>query len=246
MEAKPYLRSIKLKRDDIADFGRFPYTVPVIRELDFLDFHPDVTFFVGENGSGKSTLLEAIALAMRFGPEGGTRSVLFSTASDRTDLHNHLKIVRSFAQPKDYFYLRAESLYNVASYMDSIMSPIDQGYGGKSLHHQSHGESFMAVLLHKLKGKGLYIFDEPEAALSPQRQMAALASIHQLVKDGSQFIIATHSPILLSYPRARIYQFDSSGITECAYEDTEHYAITKEFLNNYQRMLHYLLEEDEE
>ncbi|MCH9698700.1 MAG: AAA family ATPase [Gammaproteobacteria bacterium] len=241
MDDKPYLQSVELKRDEIDNFEEYPFSIPVIRELDYLNFHPDVTFFVGENGSGKSTLVEAIALAMGFGPEGGTRNSRFATTQDQSGLHGYLKLLRSYARPKDYYFLRAESFYNVATYMDSV-GYLD-GYGGKSLHQRSHGEAFLTTLNQKLKGQGFYLFDEPESALSPQRQMAALASIHQLVEDKSQFIIATHSPILLAYPKAKIVFFDNNGLSEIKYEDTEHYIVTKEFLNNHERMLRYLLEE---
>jgi len=241
MEAKPYLKEVSLKRDSIESFDIYPFNIPAVSELDFLDFHPDVTFLVGENGSGKSTLIEAIALVLGFGPEGGTKNVRIQTSNDLSPLHRHLKPVRSFKQPKDHYFLRAESFYNVATYMDDV--GYLGGYGDKSLHARSHGEAFMAALTMKLKGRGLYILDEPEAALSPTRQMAALSAIHQLVLEESQFIIATHSPILLSYPRSKILMLDGSGITEVKYEDTEHFTITKHFLNNYERQLQLLMGE---
>jgi predicted ATPase len=218
IKARPYLREISLKRDEVPDFASYPFNIPALQNLEKLEFHRDVTFFIGENGAGKSTLMEAIALVMGFGPEGGTRNVQFSTADTVSDLHNYLAAVRSFKQPKDNYFLRAESFYNVASYMEEI--GYLEGYGGKSLHERSHGEAFMATLTLKLRGNGLYIFDEPEAALSPTRQMAALYAIHELVKKESQFIIATHSPILLAYPGARILLLDQNGMTDIEYEQT--------------------------
>jgi predicted ATPase len=247
---KPYLREISLKREQIAGYEAYPFNIPAVRELDFLEFHPDVTFFVGENGSGKSTLLEAIALALGFGPEGGTRNMQFRTAETTSSLYRHLRIVRGFRRARANYFLRAESFFNVASEIEKLdaefsFSPkIGPSYGGKDLHAQSHGESFMALLVNKLRGDGLYLFDEPEAALSPSRQMAALAAIHRLVQDGSQFIIATHSPILLAYPRAKIMLFDGSGLSTVRYEDTEHYAITRRFLNDHRRMVEDLMSDD--
>ena len=238
---EPYLREISLKRDRIENPNIYPFSIPVVRELDCLEFHPQVTFFVGENGSGKSTLIEAIAVALGFNAEGGTKNSQFSTSQTHSELHEYLNLVRSFQKAKDGYFLRAESFYNVASAMDGF--GYLEGYGGKSLHQQSHGESFMSTLLHKLRGNGLYIFDEPEAALSPLRQMAAFSAIHQLVNENSQFIIATHSPILLAYPNAKIYQISESGAEVVKYENTEHFEVTKDFLNRHEEMVKVLMDE---
>ena len=220
------------------DFDQYPFHIPAVRDLEGLAFHPNVTFFVGENGAGKSTVLEALAVALGFSPEGGTRNARVETVESVSSLHGVLRLARGVPFPKDGYFLRAESFFNVATYMDSIDAP------EPSLHRQSHGEAFMQVLTQKLRGKGIYLFDEPEAALSPGRQLAALRAIHQLVEEGSQLIIATHSPILLAYPHARIYLFDATGIGEIQYEDTEHFAITKDFLNNHAHRLKYLLDDD--
>jgi len=244
LKAKPYLQDVSLRRETVPSDEVYPFNIPAVRHLHGLEFHPDVTFLVGENGSGKSTLLEAIALALGFGAEGGTKNVRFKTAETVSSLHNYLRLVKSFRAPKDHYFLRAESFYNVATYMDET-GYLD-GYGGRSLHQRSHGESFMTLLTTKFRGKGLYLLDEPEAALSPSRQLAALSAIHQLVHDDSQFIIATHSPILLSFPKAKIMLLDGSGITEVSYEDTEHYAVTRDFLNNYRRRLEMLFADEDD
>ncbi len=239
MDEKPYLIEISLKEEDLKKTEVYPFNIPAVAGLHKLSFHPDVTFIIGENGTGKSTLIEAIALSMGFGPEGGTRNVQFATADTVSDLHEKLRISKSYKKPSDYYFLRAESFYNVATYMDS--TGYLGGYGGKSLHHRSHGESFMATLTKKLRGNGFYIFDEPEAALSPTRQMSAITAIHDLVQNGSQFIIATHSPILLAYPNSKILQLDSEGFNEVKYEDTEHYKVTHDFLNKYKQMINILI-----
>jgi predicted ATPase len=240
--ARPYLQEISIRVDAEIDFENYPYNIAAVRALDKLKFHADVTFFVGENGAGKSTVLESIAIALGYGAEGGTRNVQRQTTDSVSALHEALRLSQSFRKPKDGYFLRAESFFNIATYMDEVGS-LDS-YGGRSLHEQSHGEAFMSLLIHKFRGKGLYLLDEPEAALSPNRQIAALSAIHQLVKDESQFIIATHSPILLSYPHARIYKFDADGIEEIDFEDTEHYSVTRDFLNNYPRRLEQLLADE--
>ena len=230
LEAKPYLKSIEILHEDVRDKEEFPFCLPLIKHLKSIDFHEDVTFIIGENGSGKSTLIEAIATAWGFNAEGGNKNFYFETEKTHSDLKDFIKINKSFQRPKDGFFLRAESYYNVASYVDTIPDAL-ASFGGKSLHHQSHGESFMAMLRHKLHGNGLYIFDEPEAALSPTRQIEALNCIKRLVQKGSQFIIATHSPILLSCWPAKILQIQNNKLEEVVYQETEHYKVTRDFLN---------------
>ena len=242
LAAKPYLQQVCIDPAPDVDLEQYPFAIPAIKNLGTLKLHGDVTFFVGENGAGKSTLLEAIAVAMGFGAEGGTKNVQVRTTDSVSPLHVSLKLSKSFRAPNDGYFLRAESFFNVATYMDEV--GYLGGYGDRSLHARSHGEAFMALLTHKFRGKGLYLLDEPEAALSPTRQLAALSAIHQLVQEESQFIIATHSPILLSYPNARILLFDESGVSETSYEDTEHYAVTRDYLNNFQRRLEQLLADE--
>jgi predicted ATPase len=248
MEPLPYLKEISLKRDKISDLTRYPFSIPAVQELDSLYFGKEVTFFVGENGSGKSTLLEAIAVALGFNPEGGTKNFNFGTRESHSELHQYLRLSKSFMKPKDGFFLRAESYFNVATNIENLDQegfgpPIINSYGGVSLHEQSHGESFLSLVLHRFGGRGIYILDEPEAALSPTRQLAVLSRMKQLIDDDSQFIIATHSPILLAYPGAAIYLIDGSGINTVNYEDTEHYEVTKAFLENPERMLKELFRE---
>lgn len=213
--------------------------VQFLAEKKSLSFSSPVTFLVGENGTGKSTLLEAIAVAYGFNAEGGTKNFRFETTQTHSRLWEHLTLVkRGYAQ--DGFFLRAESLYNAASYIDQ--TGVNTYYGGKSLHQQSHGESFLSVVQNRFGGKGLYLLDEPEAALSPMRLLTLMAEMDKLVKEDSQFIIATHSPILMAFPGAEILEFSQNGVCSVNYRDTEHYRVTKQFLEAPERMLHYLLD----
>lgn len=223
-------------------------SLPVVRHLSQqgqLNFTKGVTFLVGENGTGKSTLIEAIAVAYGFNAEGGTRNFNFSTNATHSQLHSHLTLSKR-AYPKDGFFLRAESFYNVATNiqeMDGGGSPsLIDSYGGVDLHKQSHGESFLALVQNRFSGNGIYLLDEPEAALSPNRLMTLLVEIHELEKKNSQFIIATHSPILMTYPGAQVLGLTQEGIFPVDYRQTDHYETTRRFLENPEKMLHYLLE----
>lgn len=225
--------------------------IPAIRYLiknKKLSFPKDVTFFVGENGTGKSTLLEAIAIAYGFNAEGGTKNFNFSTSQSHSELYKSITLSKS-RYAKDGFFLCAESFYNVASNIDemdremSFGARIIDSYGGISMHKQSHGESFLSLFQNRFRGKGLYILDEPEAALSPSRLLTLIAEIDGLVKNDSQFIIATHSPILMAFPNAHIYQFTDEGIEEIPYKETKHYKLSKQFLDNPEKFLKYLLQQ---
>ncbi|MBO2945914.1 AAA family ATPase [Paenibacillus sp. F411] len=234
-----YLRSVQLLKEQVPSFDAYPFHLPAVSALEQLELHPRVTYIVGENGMGKSTMLEAIAVAMGFNAEGGTVNFSFATRETHSELHQYLRTVRGARRPKDGFFFRAESYYNVASEVDALEA--SHNYGGTSLHAQSHGESFFAAFLHRFSGQGLYIMDEPEAALSPLRQMALLTRIHDLVKAESQFIISTHSPIVMAYPDALIYKLTDDGLERCSLEDTDHFLIMKEFVNHREGMLRELL-----
>lgn len=246
-ESRGFLLGASLLREKVPSFEHYPFDLPAVRSLDSLTLHRSVTFIVGENGSGKSTLLEALAIAAGFNAEGGSRNFCFATQASHSDLHRFLRLARSHRRPKDGFFLRAESFFNVATEVDRLDREIPglvDSYGGKSLHEQSHGESFIALLKNRFRGHGLYFLDEPEAALSPSRQLAALVRIHDLVQAGSQFVIATHSPILMAYPNATILGVSEAGLAPVRYEDTEHFQITRRFLNNPSGMLRQLFEEE--
>ena len=218
--------------------------LPVVRALSEAPvvFHSPVTFFVGENGTGKSTLIEALAVSMGFNPEGGTRNFRFATEETHSELHACLRVAKGVRRRQDGFFLRAESFYNVATNIDemdrepSFSAPVIASYGGVSLHRQSHGESFMALAENRFSGNGLYILDEPEAALSPMKLMRLMCRMNELVAQRSQFIIATHSPILMTFPGAETYELSQEGIRSVDYRDTEHYQMTRRFLENPEKM----------
>ncbi len=214
--------------------------IEALKDVERLEFNSPITFFVGENGSGKSTLLEAIAIARGFNSEGGTKNYQFSTYDTHSELNQAIRLSRGYKKEKWGYFLRAESFYNVATQ--------EEKYAGANFsakyHEQSHGESFLEVANNNLQPNGLYLFDEPEAALSPQRQLTLLMDIYECAKEGSQFIIVSHSPILLGIPGADIYSFDQGTIHLCKYEETESYLITEMFLHNREAFLHKLLKDE--
>lgn len=237
-----FLLSATLLRERIDSFSKYPFCIPAVRTLQSIELHPKVTFFVGENGSGKSTLIEAIAIVAGFNAEGGTENFRFSTRSSESDLHRAMRIARGARRERTGYFFRAESFFNVATEIEALdrepafAPPVILSYGGKYLHDQSHGESFLALVKNRFGDDGLYILDEPEAALSPSRQLTLLARIHDLVTRGrSQFLIATHSPIVLAYPAAIIYQLSDLGIIPVRYEETEHFSLTRDFLLHRER-----------
>ena len=239
IDAKHFLLDVQLKRDAVPSFEEYPFNLPAVRSLGTLTLHPGVTFLVGENGAGKSTLIEAVAVALGLNAEGGSRNFRFSNRDSHSVLHECLLLRRGIRRPKDCFFFRAESYFNLATEVDQLGVA---GYGGQSLHEQSHGESFLALFQNRFFGEGLYLLDEPEAALSPMRQMSFLAILQEMVRGGSQFIIATHSPIIMAYPDARVYWLGGTEIRRVDYKETEHYKVTRDFLARTEQMLAILLQ----
>jgi predicted ATPase len=239
----PLLRAVVVRED--ARQPVWPWTVPVLRSLERLDLHPGVTFLVGENGTGKSTLVEGIAVAAGFPPEGGSLGFGAHTRDEVAALADGLRLERGYRRPRTGFFLRAESFFNVATEIDRLEEEARElkiagllgAYGGVSLHERSHGEGFLALALHRFGPDGLYVLDEPEAALSPQSSLALLRRMHDLVDAGSQFVIATHSPILMGYPEAWIYELSDRGAERVEYDATDHVRLTRSFLGDRERFL---------
>jgi len=236
--------------EEPGDPETYPFSLGAVRGLaaaGTLKLHPKCTFLIGENGIGKSTLVEAIAVRWGFNAEGGSKNFNFDTRPSHSELFRHLRLWRPGGRKAmDGYFLRAESFFNLATNIDDLGGTIIDSYGGKSLHEQSHGESFFSLFLNRFGDHGLYILDEPEAALSPSRQLAFLVRLHDLIGESCQFIIATHSPILMAYPGAWIYELTEDGLERVDYEDTEHFQLTRRFLNNREGMLQQLLAEDDE
>lgn len=237
-----FIRGIKLQT---GDQSVYPFSIPAVRQLESVKFTTPVTFFVGENGSGKSTLIESIATAAGFNAEGGTKNYSFSSQDTTSSLKDTIVLVRGFRREKYGYFLRAESFYTTANYAESgtfgMYGPQPLLFAGKHIHEQSHGEAFISIV--KEFRPGLFFFDEPESALSPQRQLALMAMMSDLIKSGSQFIIATHSPILLSYPGAKIYQLSDTGLSKVKFEEVEHVTFTRDFLNNTDQYLKHLFKD---
>lgn len=242
------LKNITLLHDRVQDWNVYPFSIAAIRELKELTLLSRVCFFAGENGTGKSTLLEAIAAHYGFGREGGNRSFRNDSTESNRSIDPLVKVLRlSFdVRTGQGFFLRAESFFNTASHIDDLdkepsehSPPVSLSYGGRSLHTRSHGETFFTLLDLKFRRNGLFLLDEPEAALSPQRQLSFLVLIHDVLRkfEDAQFIISTHSPVLLAYPKAQILSFDEEHIHEIEYEQTGSFQIVSAFLNNREQFL---------
>ena len=242
-----YLTKIILDREKIPDFSKYPFIIPVVKNFTELTLDSPVTFFIGENGIGKSTFIEAIAVNLGLPKEGGTQNFTYDTNDTTSELYKYLRITNIY-KPKMKFFLRAESFYNFSSEIENLAQSgyvrLYKYYGG-DLHKCSHGESFLKVMQNRFTDHGLYILDEPEAALSAQSQLSLLCLIDDLVKQGSQFIIATHSPILISYRNAKILDLNKD-FQEVKYEDTDIYQLYKLYMENPYGMQKKLFDNNEE
>ena len=225
---------------DKIDNDSYIKKIEAFKGIEKIEFTNSITLFVGENGSGKSTLLEAIAVAHGFNPEGGTKNYSFSTHDTHSELCDAIRISKSYRKEIWGYFLRAESFYNVATKEEEYA---DSSHPSARYHEKSHGEGFLALAQNNFRPNGLYLLDEPEAALSPQRQLTLLMEIYRCAKEGAQFFIVTHSPILLGIPNAEILSFDNGSIHTCSYEETESYQVTEMFINNRDVLLNRLLEE---
>jgi predicted ATPase len=240
------VRSVALKREDSVDRNAYPFSIAALRDFSGLELDPKVTFLVGENGSGKSTLTEAIAIAAGLNPEGGSKHLKVSTHASQSPLHRHLRLVRGTRRIRDGYFLRAESFFNVATYLEELRREDPRAllpYGGTSLHEQSHGESFIALIANRFGPDSFFVLDEPEAALSLRGVLALMRRMHDLVGEGSQFLISTHSPVLLGYPEATIYALSDSGIAKVSYEESEVFQLTRSFLDDRSQFLRHLFDD---
>jgi predicted ATPase len=239
-----WLRSVTLDVDGVEDMAAYPFAIPAVAALAAeLALDPSVTFLVGDNGSGKSTLIEGVAVAAGFNAEGGSRNLAFTTRASTSDLHRHLRLTRPPRRPRTGYFLRSESFFNVATQIEELGGEVAGAYGPRSLHEQSHGESFQALVQNRFGPDGLYIMDEPEAALSPQGCLVLLRQMHELVAAGGQFVIATHSPLLIAYPGATVYELDGDGIGSVPFDQTGGYQMHRLFLDAPQRFLRHLFDD---
>lgn len=238
MNEMGFLREVVLDRERVASFDVFPYCIPALRRLQTLPLDPRLTILVGENGTGKSTLLEAIARRVGLDPEGGSRGFHRAVQTAEAPLHETLRLVRSTRRERSSFFLRAETMFNIASEVRELGL---WEYGWEDLHTKSHGEAFLWTVQNRLHGNGLYLFDEPESALSPQRQLGLLVLLRDLLDRGSQILMATHAPILMAFPGATIYELSDAGIARARYEDLEAVRVMRAFLAHPERMLRTLL-----